>query len=140
MMYIKDGVNEYSFSTETFESEQRYELYAASSNKVIKEESVALHAYEYVRTPSGKYYYGVDIPSYSINPNNWCGWISVWDDGSRERRYAKECFRLMGFDDTDFDTLRALYPKREGKTCSILYKQAGNSIVVDVLEAIVKIL
>lgn len=52
----------------------------------------------------------------------------------------KECFRLMGFDDTDFDTLRALYPKREGKTCSILYKQAGNSIVVDVLEAIVKIL
>ena len=90
MMYIKDGVNEYSFSTETFEREQRYELYSASSNKVIKKESVALHAYEYVRTPSGKYYYGVDIPSYSINPNNWSDWISVWDNGSREGRYASK--------------------------------------------------
>ncbi|WP_330508927.1 hypothetical protein [Lachnoclostridium sp. Marseille-P6806] len=42
----------------------------------------------------------------------------------------------MGFDDEDFDKIRAIYPKRPGKTSSILYKQAGNSIVVDVLEAI----
>lgn len=50
----------------------------------------------------------------------------------------RECFRLMGFSDDDFDKLREVYPEKENKTSSILYRQAGNSIVVDVLEAIVK--
>lgn len=42
----------------------------------------------------------------------------------------RECWRLMGFDDTDFD--------KAEKVCSNsqLYKQAGNSIVVNVLERI----
>lgn len=42
----------------------------------------------------------------------------------------KECWRLMGFDDEDFE--------KAEKVCSNnqLYKQAGNSIVVNVLEAI----
>lgn len=42
----------------------------------------------------------------------------------------KECWRLMGFDDEDFN--------KAAKVCteSKLYKQAGNSIVVNVLEAI----
>ena len=42
----------------------------------------------------------------------------------------KECWRLMGFDDEDFE--------KAAKVCSNaqLYKQAGNSIVVNVLEAI----
>ena len=42
----------------------------------------------------------------------------------------KECWRLMGFYDEDFE--------KAAKVCSNtqLYKQAGNSIVVDVLEAI----
>lgn len=44
----------------------------------------------------------------------------------------KECWRLMGFEDSDFD--------KASKVCSNtqLYKQAGNSIVVNVLEAIFK--
>ena len=42
----------------------------------------------------------------------------------------------MGFDDEDFDKLRAIYPPRRGKLSSILYKQAGNSIVVNMLEGI----
>ena len=42
----------------------------------------------------------------------------------------KECWRLMGFDDEDFE--RAA--KENSNTQ--LYKQAGNSIVVDVLEGI----
>lgn len=50
----------------------------------------------------------------------------------------RECFRLIGFTDDDFDKLREVYPEKENKTSSILYKQAGNSIVVDVLEAIIK--
>ena len=44
----------------------------------------------------------------------------------------RECFRLMGFDDSDFD-------KVEGNLSnSQLYKMAGNSIVVNVLEEIYK--
>ena len=39
----------------------------------------------------------------------------------------KECWRLMGFDDTDFEKAAAT------NSNSQLYKQAGNSIVVDVL-------
>ena len=40
----------------------------------------------------------------------------------------KECFRLMGFDDEDFEKAAKLNSNTQ------LYKQAGNSIVVDVLE------
>lgn len=44
----------------------------------------------------------------------------------------KECWRLMGFKDEDFE--------KAEKVCSNtqLYKQAGNSIVVPVLEGIFK--
>lgn len=44
----------------------------------------------------------------------------------------------MGFDNGDFDKLRVVYLQRKGTILSILYKQAGNSGVVDVLEAIIK--
>lgn len=62
------------------------------------------------------------------------------DIGDGKYRYLteRECLKLMGFDDEDFEKLRAVYPKREDKTSSILYKQAGNSIVVNVLEAIIE--
>ena len=44
----------------------------------------------------------------------------------------KECWRLMGFDDEDYE--------KASKVCSNaqLYKQAGNSIVVNVLEKLLK--
>lgn len=45
----------------------------------------------------------------------------------------KECWRLMGFDDKDVDNARAI-----GMSDAQLYKQAGNSIVVNVLEKIFK--
>ncbi len=41
-----------------------------------------------------------------------------------------ECWRLMGFDDADFEKAAAVNSKTQ------LYKQAGNSIVVNVLESI----
>ena len=64
----------------------------------------------------------------------------IIDLGNNKYHYLteRECFRLMGFDDEDFDKLRNIYKQRKGTTSSILYKQAGNSIVVDVLEAILK--
>lgn len=42
----------------------------------------------------------------------------------------KECWRLMGFDDVDFEKAEKVNSNTQ------LYKQAGNSIVVNVLEAI----
>lgn len=42
----------------------------------------------------------------------------------------KECWRLMGFDDEDFEKAAKVNSNTQ------LYKQAGNSIVVNVLEAI----
>ena len=46
------------------------------------------------------------------------------------RLTPKECWRLMGFDDEAFEKARQVNSDTQ------LYKQAGNSIVVDVLEAI----
>lgn len=42
----------------------------------------------------------------------------------------KECFRLMGFNDDEFERAKAVNSDTQ------LYKQAGNSIVVDVLVAL----
>ena len=44
----------------------------------------------------------------------------------------KECWRLMGFDDEDFEKAAKVNSNTQ------LYKQAGNSIVVNVLEGILK--
>lgn len=53
------------------------------------------------------------------------------EDKLRIRRITpRECFRLMGFTDEDFDKAKAVNSNTQ------LYKQAGNSIVVNVLMAI----
>lgn len=55
-------------------------------------------------------------------------------DNYRIRKLTpKECWRLMSFDDSDFDKAKA-----SGVSDSQLYKQAGNSIVVKVLEGILR--
>lgn len=49
----------------------------------------------------------------------------------RVRKFTeKECFRLMGFDDESYEKAATVNSKTQ------LYKQAGNSIVVPVLEEI----
>ena len=56
------------------------------------------------------------------------------ENGYRIRKLTpRECWRLMGFTDHDFDCA-----KSSGVSNSQLYKQAGNSIVVNVLMAIFK--
>lgn len=56
----------------------------------------------------------------------------VLEDLRIRKLTPKETWRLMGFDDTDYE--------KASKVCSNtqLYKQAGNSIVVNVLESILK--
>ena len=56
-----------------------------------------------------------------------------YTDNLRIRKLTpKECWRLMGFDDEDFEKASQVNSNTQ------LYKQAGNSIVVNVLEAILK--
>lgn len=58
--------------------------------------------------------------------------VTDFEQGLRIRKLTpKECWRLMGFDDTDIEKAQSV-----GISNSQLYKQAGNSIVVNVLEAI----
>ena len=44
----------------------------------------------------------------------------------------KECFRLMGFDDEDYEKASAVNSNTQ------LYKQTGNSIVVPIIESIIR--
>lgn len=54
-------------------------------------------------------------------------------DGMRVRKLIpKECFRLMGFDDFDFHKAERVNSNTQ------LYKQAGNSIVVPVVQCIIQ--
>jgi len=58
--------------------------------------------------------------------------------GELKYRYLteRECWRLMGFDDSDFEEVLKEYPTKPNKRNATLYKLAGNSIVVQVLESI----
>ena len=61
----------------------------------------------------------------------------VLKDSHVRRLTPLECWRLMGFDDTDIGKARAAlndrFHKGKDRADSQLYKQAGNSVVVDVL-------
>lgn len=50
----------------------------------------------------------------------------------------KECWRLNGYDDDDYYAALKVHPTRQGCQNGTLYKQPGNSIVVPVMEAILK--
>ena len=89
--------------------------------------------------------YGDTIDAYNkrVNQSGYSPTITTRPEGfktailpvTRDIRIRKltprECFRLMGFSDRDFDAA-----KNVGVSNSQLYKQAGNSIVVDVLYCI----
>ena len=64
--------------------------------------------------------------------SNWRGSF-VTENNKIRNLTPRECFRLMTFSDDDFDKCRAA-----GMSDCQLYKQAGNSIVVSVLEKILK--
>lgn len=59
--------------------------------------------------------------------------VGVVVDGMRIRYLTpKECFRLMGFTDTDYQKVESVNSETQ------LYKQAGNSIVVPVVQGIIQ--
>ena len=58
--------------------------------------------------------------------------VKILDKSNVRRLTPKECFRLMGFSDSDYEKAHSVCSDTQ------LYKQAGNSIVVGVIEAILK--
>ena len=71
------------------------------------------------------------------------GTVTATNTGLRIRKLIPlETWRLMGFDDSDFEkaknALNEKFYKGKDKSSSQLYKQAGNSICVPVLEKIFK--
>ena len=68
------------------------------------------------------------IPTLKTSPDIGC----VTKDLRIRKLTPKECWRLMGFDDEDFEKASQVNSNTQ------LYKQAGNSIVVNVLMAIFK--
>lgn len=61
----------------------------------------------------------------------------VIDCGNGRYRYLteRECWRLQGYDDKDFEAAKSVH-KRRGKYYTSLYRQAGNSIPVTIFESI----
>ena len=84
-------------------------------------------AYPNSKTRRGRVGHGV---SKTIETGDTMG---VLQNDMRIRKLTpKECWRLMGFDDEDFEKAAKVNSNTQ------LYKQAGNSIVVNVLEGILK--
>lgn len=97
---------------------------------------------------------------YKVSPNNFQGMLETitdysWTVTTKQDRCPNagiiklknggyrvitelEAWRLMGFDDEDYYAALAEHPGVKGKKNTTLYHQAGNSIVVQVLEAIFK--
>lgn len=92
----------------------------------VKPGGVADLSYPNSNTRRGRVQDGGDCcPTITANETGICKFESL----TKIRKLTpKECFRLMGFSDKDFDA--AL---NSGMSNTQLYKQAGNSIVVDVL-------
>ena len=110
-------------------------------NKFTKNKNVDLNVYRQMVLESRcELPCAVDEQNVTIRKDGTVGTITT--DGSSPKKNnrimerdmrirkltPKECFRLMGFDDESFHRAEAV------NSNSQLYKQAGNSIVVDVLE------
>ena len=73
-----------------------------------------------------------DNPSHTVTTNHMPKVYGDTTDLRIRKLTPKETWRLMGFSDDDF------HKAEEVNSNTQLYKQAGNSIVVDVLEGIFK--
>ncbi len=106
-------------------------------NKLVKEMDVIKHSYSNSRLND---WVDRGVESNNISPTLStrcdCLGVVVKERNMEELRIRKltpkECWRLMGFDDEDFEKAEQVNSNAQ------LYKQAGNSIVVNVLEEIFK--
>lgn len=98
----------------------------------------AIQSYEAINGPTQKNAYVGSCENYSPCLTSAMGMgggqIPMLSDNIRIRKLTpRECWRLMGFTDIEFESAQL-----SGISNTQLYKQAGNSIVVNVLVAIFK--
>lgn len=67
-----------------------------------------------------------------------CPNAGILDTGKGHYRYLteRECWRLQGFTDADYEAALAVNPTRPGCMNGVLYRQAGNAMPVPILEEI----
>ena len=71
----------------------------------------------------------LNIPTKAID------YVEINEKAVRSYLTERECWRLMGYTDEDFDRAKAVQ-ERNGKYYKALYDQAGNSIAVPIFESI----
>jgi DNA (cytosine-5)-methyltransferase 1 len=120
--------------------DDNYLLYTNDEAKLKRQKRIPINN-EYIKTRSGFYlsYCRTITTKQDRNPN--AGVIDLAGtvfDTSRDRNKAKyrfltnrEAYLLMGFDDGDFGNIKKMNLRKD-----IMYRQAGNSIVVNVLISI----
>lgn len=117
------------------------------SNKFTKNKNIDLNIYRKMAADSDcELPCAIDEQNVNIRKDGTVGTVTtdgsspkhnnrVLENNLRIRKLTpKECFRLMGFEDEDFEKAEAVNSNTQ------LYKQAGNSIVVPVVEHIIEAL
>lgn len=62
------------------------------------------------------------------------------EDGDYRYLTEKECWRLQGYSDEDFEAALSVHPGKKNCLNGAMYKQAGNSIPVTIFEAMFEIM
>ena len=111
-------------------------------DRVYSADTIAMSHCASITGGSYSYYVGDDLVTSSCS-HNGSGTFLIKKPKSPIRKLTqKECFRLMDFDDDDYEKARKAlndkFYKGKDRSGSQLYRQAGNSICVCVLEAIFK--
>ncbi|WP_010305355.1 DNA cytosine methyltransferase [Kurthia senegalensis] len=101
---------------------------------------------EFNPKPTGSYKRQLDVIEqfcYTITERqDRCPNAGILRMNNGQYRYLteRECWRLLGFEDKDYNNVAKKFPKQPGKRSATMYALAGNSIVVPVLEAIFEVL
>ena len=115
---------------QTAQGGNRQPLIVQKDNWVV--EPINPHEDETARTLKAQYFKNSVANFEKTGTYGATGVCKIDKHGMKIRKLTpRECFRLMGFTDADFDKIK-------GISNTQLYKMAGNSIVVNVLEAIFK--
>lgn len=100
------------------------------NNRIIEKVIIFQYAHGYL--PAGEIDGNIYPTVRTANTDRYNNAIQVGCDTRIRKLTPKECWRLMGFDDESFERAEKVVSNSQ------LYKQAGNSIVVNVLMAIFK--
>ena len=105
-------------------------------NEMVKENDVIRHSYSTHRMKNFRKQSSDNNISPTLDTRCDCLGITVKGKNMNSLRIRKltprETWRLMGFDDSDYDKVKGINSKAQ------LYRQSGNSIVVNVLVEILR--